>query len=126
MAAIIAQLTLANRERKKRALKHIGSAKCTYKLQPFNQHGFDPAIHNRYMMERERYRKLCQETEQDDQILQDTYKTWLVSNIRSVCHIATYLCIGIGACFRHSAACTFAFAEVRGVRTPFNMLSLSC
>ena len=78
MAAIIAQLTLANRERKKRALKHIGCTKCTYTLQPFDPNGFDPRVHNRYILERERYRKMCVEMEQEEEILQDIYKTFMV------------------------------------------------
>ena len=47
MAAIIAQLTLGNRERKVRALNNIGCTKCNYTLQPFDQNGFDPKVHNR-------------------------------------------------------------------------------
>ena len=79
MAAIIAQLTLANRERKRRALKHIHSTKCTYQLQPFHPHGFDPRIHNRYLMERERYRNMCQAMEEEERMWQEIYRTELVS-----------------------------------------------
>ena len=58
MAAIIAQLTLGNRERKAQALHNIGCTKCNYTLKPFHQNGFDPKVHNRYILERERYKKM--------------------------------------------------------------------
>ena len=47
MAAIIAQLTRAKRER---ALKKTYETnKCMYELQPFDQH-FDPSVHNKYIV----------------------------------------------------------------------------
>ena len=79
MAAIIAQLTLANRERKKRALKHIGCTKCNYTLQPFDTNGFNAKVHNRYILERERFRVMCVQNEQEEQVLQDIYTDYLVS-----------------------------------------------
>ena len=79
MAAIIAQLTLGNRERKVRALNNIGCTKCNYTLQPFDQNGFDPKVHNRYILERERYRKMYSEIENEEHILQEKYKTIMVS-----------------------------------------------
>ena len=52
MAAIIAQMSLANRERKKRLAergnKQIGPDKCVYHLPPFDQ-CYDPIKHNKYM-----------------------------------------------------------------------------
>ena len=52
MAAIIAQMSLANRERKKRlaekGTKAIGADKCIYYLPPFDR-CFDPMKHNKYM-----------------------------------------------------------------------------
>ena len=52
MAAIIAQMSLANRERKKRKAemgnKAIGADKCIYELPPFDR-CFDPMKHNKYM-----------------------------------------------------------------------------
>ena len=51
MAAIIAQMSLANRERKKRMAekgKAIGADKCIYYLPPFDR-CFDPMKHNKYM-----------------------------------------------------------------------------
>ena len=77
MAAVIAQMTLANRARKKRALKHINSTKCTYKLQPFHPNGFDPRIHNRYVLERERYVDRQQKEEEEEE-WQELYRTELV------------------------------------------------
>lgn len=47
MAAIIAQLTRAKRERDKK--KTFDSNKCMYQLEPFDTH-FDPAKHNRYII----------------------------------------------------------------------------
>ena len=52
MAAIIAQMSLRNRERKKRK-KLLGKRaetapdKCVYKLPPFDS-CYDPLIHNKY------------------------------------------------------------------------------
>ena len=52
MAAIIAQMSLANRERKKRKAemgnKAIGPDKCIYQIPPFDR-CFDPMKHNKYM-----------------------------------------------------------------------------
>ena len=52
MAAIIAQMSLANRERKKREAekghKTIGADKCIYDLPPFDR-CYDPMKHNKYM-----------------------------------------------------------------------------
>ena len=52
MAAIIAQMSLANRERKKQKAemgnKSIGADKCIYCLPPFDR-CFDPMKHNKYM-----------------------------------------------------------------------------
>ena len=52
MAAIIAQMSLANRERKKRKAemgnKAIGTDKCIYYIPPFD-HCFDPMKHNKYI-----------------------------------------------------------------------------
>ena len=53
MAAIIAQMSLRNRERKKRK-KLLGkraetsSDKCVYKLEPFDR-CYDPLLHNKYV-----------------------------------------------------------------------------
>ena len=79
MAAIIAQLTLGNRERQKRALSNIGCTKCNYTLHPFHQNGFDPKVHNKYILERERYKKMYMEMGKEEHILQEKYKTILVS-----------------------------------------------
>ena len=47
MAAIIAQLTRAKRER---ALKKTYETnKCMYELHPFDKH-FDPSVHNKYIV----------------------------------------------------------------------------
>ena len=46
MAAIIAQITRANRERKRKKTYEI--QKCMYDLPPFDPH-FDPLIHNKYL-----------------------------------------------------------------------------
>ena len=50
MAAIIAQLSLANRRRKKRQRErtNIESDKCVYSLPPFDP-CFDPTKHNKYL-----------------------------------------------------------------------------
>ena len=47
MAAIIAQLTRAKRERAKK--KTYETNKCMYHLPPFDPH-FDPMIHNKYLV----------------------------------------------------------------------------
>ena len=47
MAAIIAQLTRAKRERDKK--KTFDSNKCMYTLEPFDDH-FEPTKHNRYIV----------------------------------------------------------------------------
>ena len=47
MAAIIAQLTRAKRERDKK--KTFDSNKCMYHLEPFDAH-FEPTKHNRYIV----------------------------------------------------------------------------
>jgi len=47
MAGIVAQLTKANWERKKRRVHYLGNDKCTYTLPPFDDH-FDPLKHNNY------------------------------------------------------------------------------
>ena len=50
MAAIIAQLSLANRRRKKRQreAKYIESDKCVYTLPPFDR-CYQPMKHNKYL-----------------------------------------------------------------------------
>ena len=53
MAAIIAQMSLRNRERKKRRAAlgrrgETGSDKCVYTLPPFDQ-CYDPLLHNKYV-----------------------------------------------------------------------------
>ena len=55
MAAIIAQMNIRNRARKKRRReqKCYGSSKSTSELQPFDQR-FDPKQHNRYIRGREK------------------------------------------------------------------------
>ena len=90
MAAIIAQLTLANRERKKRALKHIHNTKCNYTLPPFDPNGFDPKVHNRYIMERERYRVMCVQNEEEEKVLQDIYKAYMVRKLQMACFSPLY------------------------------------
>ena len=47
MAAIIAQLTRAKRERARK--KTYETNKCMYHLPPFDPH-FDPRIHNKYIV----------------------------------------------------------------------------
>jgi hypothetical protein len=55
MAAIIAQMNLRNRARKKRKReqKNYSSSKSTYELHPFDQN-FDPKLHNKYFRTREK------------------------------------------------------------------------
>ena len=55
MAAIIAQMNLRNRARKKRKReqKNYSSSKSTYELHPFDQK-FDPKLHNKYFRTREK------------------------------------------------------------------------
>ena len=55
MAAIIAQMSRASRERKKRkaeqtrlGIKTVGTDKCVYQLLPFDR-CYDPLKHNKYM-----------------------------------------------------------------------------
>ena len=53
MAAIIAQMSMRNRERKKRKAMlgkraEVSSDKCVYELQPFDR-CYDPIIHNKYL-----------------------------------------------------------------------------
>ena len=47
MAAIIAQLTRAKRERANK--KTYETNKCMYELHPFDRH-FDPEVHNKYLV----------------------------------------------------------------------------
>ena len=47
MAAIIAQLTRAKRERDKKTT--FASTKCMYTLEPFDPH-FEPVKHNKYLV----------------------------------------------------------------------------
>ena len=47
MAAIIAQLTRANRERGKKVT--YATTKCMYDLPRFDSH-FDPLVHNKYLV----------------------------------------------------------------------------
>ena len=55
MAAIIAQMNIRNRARKKRSRenKDIPSSKSTYELPPFDQ-TFELKVHNRYFRNREK------------------------------------------------------------------------
>jgi len=53
MAAIIAQMSLRNRERKKRKAAlgkraEVAPEKCCYKLPPFER-CYDPLLHNKYI-----------------------------------------------------------------------------
>ncbi len=54
MAAIIAQLTIANRKRKERGKYYLPADKCVYKLPPFDER-FSAEKHNRYLINKERY-----------------------------------------------------------------------
>ena len=58
MAAIIAQLTLANRTRKKRQRlnKWIESDKCVYTLPPFDP-CFQPMKHNKYLKNKNEFER---------------------------------------------------------------------
>ena len=61
MAAIIAQMSLRNRERKKRRAAlgrrgETGSDKCVYTLPPFDQ-CYDPLLHNKYVRAKRRIEK---------------------------------------------------------------------
>ena len=75
MAGIIGQITAQARVR--RARKKVQSDKCTYLLQPFGSHGFDPRLNNNYVRtrirnsirrkqeeEEERFKKEMKEYEQ--------------------------------------------------------------
>ena len=44
MAAIIAQITRANRERIEKRKFEIISSKCLYEIIPFDRNGFDPMV----------------------------------------------------------------------------------
>ena len=44
MAAIIAQITRANRERIEKRKFEIVSSKCLYEIIPFDRNGFDPMV----------------------------------------------------------------------------------
>jgi len=52
MAAIIAQMTRANRERKRR--KRVETSKCMYKIPAFDP-TFDAEIHNNFLSRRKQY-----------------------------------------------------------------------
>ena len=63
MAAIIAQLTLANRRRKKRGKYFLAAEKSNYALPPFDTR-YDPDKHNRYLINKKvyEYRKSITDT----------------------------------------------------------------
>ena len=58
MAAIIAQLNIRNRAKKKRRreIKNYSPSKCTYELPPFDA-CFDPKLHNKYFRIRDKIEK---------------------------------------------------------------------
>ena len=61
MAAIIAQMSLRNRERKKRKAAlgrraEVAPEKCVYKLPPF-EICYDPLLHNKYVRAKRRIEK---------------------------------------------------------------------
>ena len=64
MAAIIAQLSLANRRRKKRRaeIKWIDSDKCVYILPPFDP-CFQPMKHNKYLKHKAEFERRQHVTE---------------------------------------------------------------
>lgn len=64
MAAIIAQITRAKRERDKK--KVYTGAKCMYQLPPFDPH-FDPMVHNKYFVRRAAWRERQEERKQLEQ-----------------------------------------------------------
>jgi hypothetical protein len=51
MAAIVAQITKANWERKKKRRKYVANDKCVYYLPPFDE-CFHPEKHNVYLRRR--------------------------------------------------------------------------
>ena len=51
MAGIIGSMTAQARLRRGR--KEVLSDKCVYELQPFDTHGFDPKVHNKYVWRRD-------------------------------------------------------------------------
>ena len=63
MAGLIGQITAQARVR--RAKKKIPSDKCTYLLQPFGSHGFDPKLHNNYV--RTRIRNIIRRKQEEEE-----------------------------------------------------------
>jgi hypothetical protein len=56
MAAIVAQITKANWERKKKRVKYVSVEKCVYQIPPFDA-TFDPKLHNVFQKRRDAYIK---------------------------------------------------------------------
>ncbi len=56
MAAIVAQITKANWERKQNRKYYVNTEKSTYFIPPFDEH-FDPVKHNVYMKRKAAYEK---------------------------------------------------------------------
>ena len=84
MAGIIGQITAQARVR--RARKKVLSDKCTYQLQPFGSHGFDPRLHNNYVRTRIRNtikRKQEEEEERFKKEMED-YEKVLYNNFKLI------------------------------------------
>ena len=76
MAGIIGQITAQARVR--RARKKILSDKCTYLLQPFATHGFDPKLHNNYVRTRIRNNIRRKQDEEEEQFKREMEKYEMV------------------------------------------------
>ena len=65
MAGIIGQITAQARVR--RARKKVLSDKCTYQLQPFGSHGFDPKLHNNFVRTRIRNNSIRRKQDEEEE-----------------------------------------------------------
>ena len=72
MAAIIAQLTRAARARRDK--RTYGTSKCMYTLERFDSNGFNPAIHNKYCVEKARWERLREANMREDEMIQRAWK----------------------------------------------------
>ena len=79
MAGIIGQITAQARVR--RARKKVLSDKCTYHLQPYSSHGFDPRLHNNYVRTRIRNNIRRKQEEEEEMFRKEMEKYEKVDKI---------------------------------------------
>ena len=54
--------------------RYYGANKCLYTLERFDTNGFDPLVHNKYMVDKARWEEYMQKVEGEDMVIIDSWR----------------------------------------------------